>query len=311
MQNQISRGHDCSESASAEAWELRRQILGLFKRLEGLPSLAPSPEVNRLFEDLVSLVLPWRPANLVSLLLTDPEIVRIRQRLLEICAAGEYELERHWAAKAATSGRPNLALRRFPYYANYVALTRFEHSLLSLGSDKPVRSVLFVGSGPLPLTSILLASQFGTRVDNVDISADACRLSEQLVHRLELSHLVRIHCADVRNQNDLRSYEVVALAALAGITIDEKRTIIGHIERTISPGCRLLVRTAEGLRRLVYPRVEERDLDGLTVHLAARPWGEVVNSVLIAEKPPCGAVINRATPASKNSERSFAGRVPR
>jgi nicotianamine synthase len=63
---------------------------------------------------------------------------------------------------------------------------------------------------------------------------------------------------------------------------------VAKTRRRLRPGALLVVRTAHGLKTLLYPEVGPESLAGLEPQVAIRPFNEVINSVIIAEKPEGG-----------------------
>lgn len=263
---------------------LRDEILEIHRRLSTERSLLPTERVSRLFEALVRLISPYQPTAIVNCLLDDRRIRRVHKRLIEICAAGEYELEKHWAHRINSARRPKRELARFPYFSNYQSLTRLEGRLLRSFGGPGIGRVLFVGSGPLPLSSVLLARYLGIAVDTVDASEEACRLSKALVSRLDMADAVTIRHADLREVSNLRDYDAVILAALVGLCSREKRSLIKHLRNSVRPGCLLVLRSANNLRQLIYPKIQPVDLLGMSQIFAVHPRNEIINSVLIVEK---------------------------
>lgn len=268
-----------------------RIVRDLYEQLASAPSLEPSEKTDALFSRLVEQCTQ-ADAGTAADVLSDPEVVRLRPRLIELCSAGEYLLERSWARAAVQAKNPRAELARFPYHANYERLTQLEvHALLGAAERagdherSRVRRVLFVGSGPLPLTSILLAEVYGMKVDNVDSDPEAHRLGAKLARAAGLAVELSFRLCDAAEVEDLGSYDVVFLAALAGLDEAEKRSIIEQLRQRMQPEALLVIRTAHQMKSLLYPRVEPEDLDGFEPQIVVQPLNEVINSVIVARKP--------------------------
>jgi nicotianamine synthase len=261
-----------------------RTLVELHRQLADRDDLRPCPEVDRLFGDLVRLVLATHPDDEVRLL-DDHAVLAIRGGLHALCSEGEYQLELAWARRIAASPSPRAELERFPYADNYRQLTRMELDLLATVADRPPRRVAFVGSGPLPLSSLLVAAELDVPVDNVDCDAEAIALGEQVATALQpvmpVPAPLTFRRADV-TETDLGGYDVVMLAALVGAGGPEKRAILGHLAASMSPGAVLLARSARGMRSLLYPAIEPAALAGFELQAVVHPTDEVVNSVVLA-----------------------------
>ena len=83
---------------------------------------------------------------------------------------------------------------------------------------------------------------------------------------------------------DLGGYDVVFLAALVGMDEEEKARVLGHLERYMTPGAVLLVRSAHGARGFLYPVVDISGISGFEVLSVVHPSDEVINSVVIARR---------------------------
>jgi nicotianamine synthase len=256
-------------------------IRRIHDELAAAPSLRPGPHVDRLFRDLVELVLTT-PPPVAAAALADPEIVELRPRLVELSAQGEYELEVAWAERITTSRAPGRTLARFPYADNYRALSRLERRLLQAAAAPP-RRTLFVGAGPLPLSALLLATHLDTTVVCVDRDAGAVELAEAVAARLDGvgSRLIFRH-GDVVARDDLADYDLVVVAALVGLTAETKRHVLQSVRRTMAPGALLVARSAHGLRTLLYPAVAPSDLAGYDLLSTTHPPAPVINSVIVA-----------------------------
>lgn len=267
-----------------KAYLLRNNILRIVSNLRNICDLEPNPQVNRLFEDLIHLIIPYQPHDILSFLMRDTYILRNRGILQHCCADGEYKLEKYWSNKILSSCCPKNTLTQFPYYSNYMRLTNMELSLLRRLSKNKIERAVFVGSGPLPFTSILLARDFGIAVDNVEINQEACKISNAIIERLDLSDLVKVHHSDALDFRDYGDYDVVILAALAGTNESAKRRCIGRIQKFMRLEGLFLLRSANNLRSLVYPSIRTEMLDGLTLQAVVHPRDDIINSIIVTEK---------------------------
>ncbi|MCD2197575.1 methyltransferase domain-containing protein [Actinomycetospora endophytica] len=277
-----SCGH--ADTGSTTAAVVAR-VRALYEALLARPHLAPEPVTNELFTRLVSLAIDPVAARDADAVLADPAVQRLLPGLRDLCATGEFELERWWAQRVVADPEPRAALAGFPYHQNYRDLTRLEHHAVAGLTSAPVRRVLFIGSGPLPLTSLLLAEQYGCAVDNIDREPEAVRLSASLAGGLGVDGL-RFRVGDVLDGSDgfgRDDYDLVYLAALAGLDPESKRGLLDHLARTLRPGTLVLARSAHSLRGLLYPVLDPDDLPGLRTLAVVHPCTEVVNSVVVAE----------------------------
>ena len=158
----------------------------------------------------------------------------------------------------------------FPYYENYVDLTRMELSAITAINPTAPQRVAFIGSGPLPLTSLCMCAALKrikeqpaldmklpleSTIVNIDNNVNAISQSAALCKRLgHRAHGMGFVCQDAESlECELSSCDVVFLAALVGATQSEKEIALASIVDRMRAGSLLVIRTAHSLRTLLYP----------------------------------------------------------
>lgn len=151
-------------------------------------------------------------------------------------------------------------LHQFTYYSNYVDLTRLELNMILALSVHPPRKFAFIGSGPLPLSSLciadLLTRENGGKilVHNIDNHYRAIEQSSEMCRKLGVhAECLRFQCAEATAADGLEGYDVVYLASLVGTTHTQKTDFISNLVQRMRPGALLVLRTAHSLRSLLYP----------------------------------------------------------
>lgn len=270
-----------------------RRVGQLRAQLEAAPHLRPSAAVDPLFSELVRLCCTT-PANLADAALTG--VADHAPVLRRLCAAGESELETYWARRIVAADDPAAELARFPYLQNYRDLVRMELAGIAAVGGRAPRRVAVLGSGPLPLTGLVLAREHGVHVLHVDRDHECLAWGDAVTESLGLEGRVRsvradLECADCAPtlvSAGLGDSDAVVLAALVGADSAAKRQVCGRLARLVRPvEAWVLVRSAVQLRTLLYPEVRAEDLAGLRVELELHPRSDVVNSILVArpERP--------------------------
>ncbi|XP_071699039.1 nicotianamine synthase-like [Rutidosis leptorrhynchoides] len=267
---------------------LIQNVCEIYDNISKLETLKPSKEVDKLFTELVHTCIPHSTINIATL---PPNIQEMRSKLIRFCGEAEGHLEAHFSTILGTFEHPLQHLNVFPYYSNYLNLSRLEFDILnqhySTSAQSPKR-VAFVGSGPLPLTSIVLASNHlkDTTFHNYDIDSLANSMASRLVSSdPDLSKRMIFHTTDIMDVTDeLKEYDVVFLAALVGMDIDDKVKVIKHLGKYMAPGAILMLRSAHGARAFLYPVVDPCVLEGFDVLSIFHPDDDVVNSVVISRK---------------------------
>ncbi len=268
--------------------ERLNRLRWIHDQLDSLPSLAPGPKVNRLFTDLVALTADVDDDS-AEAILREPAIREAIPRLRNLCARGEALLERHWQHRIVSSPDAEATLREFPYHQNYRDLTQMEVRAIQMasGENHLPKKLLFIGSGSLPLTSLMLSRDYGFQVDNLDIDPHAVVEGRELTRRLGLGKdQIRFAHTDIfgLTPEELASYDGFYVAALAGLNPSDKEAIFRHLAEHAKPGALLIARSAFRLRKLLYPEVQPEQLKGFAPQMLVHPLNDVVNSVLVARK---------------------------
>ncbi|XP_061371944.1 nicotianamine synthase-like [Gastrolobium bilobum] len=266
---------------------LIEKVCKLYEQISSLESLKPCKNVDMLFTQLVLTCIPPSPIDVTKLPNTVQEI---RSHLIRLSGEAEGHLETHYSTILGSYHKPLDHLHIFPYYSNYLKLALLEFTILNQHCTNVPNKIAFVGSGPLPLTSIVLASNHlpSTTFHNYDIDPLANSNALSLVSSdPDLSKRMLFHTNDILDvSNPLKDYEVVYLAALVGMDKEGKNRIIDHLAKYMAPGALLMLRSAHGARAFLYPVVEPCDLQGFEVLSVFHPTDEVINSVVIARKCP-------------------------
>ena len=113
----------------------------------------------------------------------------------------EFEL-----ASQVLAGEATLADYRF-----YQVAEQLIGQELSLVPAKP-ENVLFIGSGPLPLTAVLIHQRTGAHVTCVDCDPEAIAQSSRLLSKLSLDQALRVSCG-YGDQIPACRFDLVVIAA--------------------------------------------------------------------------------------------------
>ena len=148
---------------------LVQKVWELYEQISSLESLKPSKEVNIIFTKLALTCMPPNPIDVTKLC---KKVQEMRSKLLRFCGEAEGLLESHYSTILGSYENPLDHLNIFLYYSNYLKLSLLEFDILSQHYTHVPSKIAFVGSGPLPLTSIVLASKHlsNTTFHNYDIN---------------------------------------------------------------------------------------------------------------------------------------------
>ncbi|XP_004487761.1 nicotianamine synthase-like [Cicer arietinum] len=264
-----------------------KKVCKIYDNLSSIENLNPSNDVNDLFTQLVTTCTT--SCNEFDVTKLPQEIKEKIAKLITLCGKAEGLLESHYSTIIGTHEKPLNHIKTFPYYPNYLKLTHLEFTMLTKHITQKPSKLAFIGSGPLPLTSIMLATYYLTQTcfHNYDIDPLANSKAYDLISsHQDLSKRMFFHTNNIFYvKNVLKDYNVVFLAALVGMDKKEKTKVINHLAKYMADGAILVVRSAYGARAFLYPIVDPCcDLKGFEVLSIFHPIDEVINSVIVARK---------------------------
>ena len=135
-------------------------------------------------------------------------------------------------------------LRDYLLYARFVELITNEKNLAKV-SEKDC--VLFIGSGPLPITAILLSMFTKCSVDCYDKNKEYVNVSKRVIEKLSLSDKIKIYNEKGEDISE-NKYSVIIIALLA----KPKDKILQNIWNKTIKGARIICRTSDGIREVFY-----------------------------------------------------------
>lgn len=150
------------------------------------------------------------------------------------------------SARTIINGPDSWALlKRFEFYPNYIGLARMEYHGANLEEGN---RVVFLGSGPLPLSLISLCKRHGVKGIGIEHVPEYVELSKKIIKSLKLNRSIHIVHG---NHFDLpldQEFQLVMIGADAC----PKDEIFTHLAKALPDGTKVSCRIYEkGLRRLI------------------------------------------------------------
>lgn len=138
------------------------------------------------------------------------------------------------------------------------------------------RSVAVAGSGPLPLTALSIALEFGHDVTCFERDPVAFELGSKLSQLAPCHDHVRSRKTDLLAVDDLEGYDAIVSAVLLGVGIGDgeahcRDQTVGHLVSRMRPGAIVVTREPHGLGCLFHPPLELHLPDGYAVELVVPP----------------------------------------
>lgn len=184
------------------------------------------------------------------------------------------------------------ALSEYFLYKRLEGLTRRE---LALVAGLPLQRILFVGTGPLPMSAIHAHLLTGVPVDCAGRDEQAVTISRQVLDACGLRRSIHAFSND-NTEYDFSPYDLVVIE----LQTTSANSILKRLRKRGKPGCQILYRTAHGLRRLVYPAT-----------LASSPRGFQVKGWQIAqgEQTVSTCLLEAATSAAADVNLKWLGSI--
>lgn len=188
-------------------------------------------------------------------------------------------LEIEQAHALLASPDPWAKLRGFTFYTNYLQLAAMEQQGAGLKSDD---QIIFLGSGPLPLSLILLCSQYNLKGIGIERETSSVVLSRQVVKHLGLKHRITIISGDHFSLPLKEKTQLLMVAAMAR----PKKEIFRHLAQILLVGSLVSFRLYEkGLRRLLDREEKNFILPReFSAYRRIRPQPPVNNTVVVVRR---------------------------
>ena len=267
---------DCQNSLAI----IKPHILGFADKIrtyseEMLRALEPD-ELYRLYQLIDDLAHMDAGPHLSGLLLDEPEIRRelplIRSYYTTFFSIHEARLARDLIRQKD----PWKTLAAFPFFSRYEALVRNQIKAMPIAPDK---RLLFLGSGPVPMTLILMNRIFGVRSIGIDNNPESVGLSREVLRCLGQEKDIEIIQGDDAALMEL-DWEVVLVAALA----EPKMRIFSNIRKALiergMEDAPVVFRTYTNMKAVLYKPVQPEDVEGFEIVNAVAPTGRVNNTTV-------------------------------
>lgn len=254
----------------------------IYSRVKGLEDAevmgSPSPELYTVFKRLDELAALDVDEKFIYEILKSPDLDSLIAEISRFRFLYNLRLENEKAKSLLESSSIWETLRNFTFYPNYLQLARTEYTGSGLKSGD---CVLFLGSGPLPLSLIELCHEYNLSGIGVEQDGKRADLSRQVIARLGLSERIKIidgnhFSLPLETRCDL--YMVAAQA-------EPKREVFEQLARVLPEGSKVSYRLYEkGLRRILDGSSLFELPSGFEEYLRVQPEPPVNNTVVFLKK---------------------------
>jgi len=187
----------------------------------------------------------------------------------------ETELEEEFSRKIINSNKET-NIKDYQLYKRFLRLIKEESRL---GQIKKGDKVLFIGSGPLPITAIILNKLKGCEIHCIEKVKNRAEISKRIIRRLGLQQKINVYNKKGESiKND--DYSIVIIALLA----KPKDRILKEIFSKVNVGTKIICRTSEGIRQFFYEATNERLFDKYSEEGKVKAKGDqIITSALLVK----------------------------
>jgi hypothetical protein len=230
------------------------------------------------FERLHHLLALDIDDQVVNEMRCNQEFRLITKRIAHLKTMNGLRMEIERARALIVAPDPWSFLKHFRFYPNYQKLARMEYQ----GADlKPGDRVVFLGSGPLPLSLICLCTQSGVEGIGIEQAAEYAALSQKVIETLELTAHIQI----IQGNHFSLPFDEKCNLVIVGADAIPKDEIFDHLAKVLSNGAKLSYRIYEkGLRRLMDDRPVANLPTELKEYTRIRPEPPVNNTSVFLVK---------------------------
>ncbi len=206
------------------------------------------------FERLEAFATENDPA-VIAAILSDPSVLQLLPQVYAVRALFEHELE--WRLASETIAAPDAAQRIAKQVDDKIAA--LPAAFFEAIAD--CRNILFAGCGPFPTTAMALYRRFGWPVVCIDRDPRANQLARDYITASNFPYRMAFVDADLADFQRLGEFDCVVCAFLIGVGTsllppDAKSLFIRDVAGKLPPGVPLVLRSPQGLGRLVYPALD-------------------------------------------------------
>lgn len=247
-----------------KADQLIEKILFLYAQLFQDDKLKTANDIYlKVYKNLEDLVDD--DAEIAQAVLCDPCILSILPDLRRGYLQCVYDLEKDFAQQLVS--QPDDILL-YPKFEQYRWRAFFEYYLFSIVFNINLDSVLFVGCGPLPLSSVIMTKYFGVRIDYLDRQQEAIELASLLIKKMNMMKHSKFYCSDILDFYEIGKYTAIFVAGSVGDDEKHKSLILQHLKTHMKSGQHLLLRPPYLLEKLLVSSFDLADFSPFRVYSA-------------------------------------------
>ncbi|WP_440947043.1 nicotianamine synthase family protein [Methanosarcina sp. T3] len=237
-----------------------------------------SGELHALFKRLDELAALEVDEKAIDATFKSPDFDSLVDSISRFRFLYNLKLENEKAKSLLESSDPWETLRNFTLYSNYLQLARTEYTGSGL---EPGDCVLFLGSGPLPLSLIVLCRENGLFGIGIEQDRKRADLSREVIACLGLPESIKIIEGNHFSLPLETGCDLYMIAAQA----EPKKEVFEHLEKILPGGTKVSYRLYEkGFRRILDGNSLFEPPSGFEEYLRVQPEPPVNNTVVFLKR---------------------------
>ncbi|MBF4469715.1 MAG: methyltransferase [Methanobrevibacter arboriphilus] len=209
-------------------------------------------------------------------ILDDPKMNKALQLIRKFYVYTGSRLETENAKKILESENPEKTLESFTFFDRYEGLIKNESQLVKFDENK---KIVFIGSGPLPLTLIMFNKIFKSKCIGIEMDEEIANLSRKVLKKINMEEKIEIIVGDEKTIQNI-DYDIIMVAALA----EPKERVFANVWELINEKTPVLYRTYTGMRAILYSPVTEKETRGFHKEVMILPTGNINNTSVLIRK---------------------------
>ncbi|MPL75413.1 hypothetical protein SDC9_21237 [bioreactor metagenome] len=209
-------------------------------------------------------------------ILDDPKMNKALQLIRKFYVYIGARLETENAKRILKSENPKKILESFKFFDRYEGLIKNESQLVRFDENK---KIVFIGSGPLPLTLIMFNKIFKSKCIGIEVDEETAKLSKEVLKKLNIKKDIEILVGDEKTIKEI-DYDIIMVAALA----EPKERVFANIWEIVNEKTPVLYRTYTGMRAILYSPVTEKETRGFHKEVMILPTGNINNTSVLIRK---------------------------
>ena len=271
--------YECLSNSTCYCAEpITEEIMDIYSSLKGLKDdeiyQDPSNHLKTVFQRLDYLIAQDIDDESAEAILSNSEFNSALDVIIRFRSMYTAKLEIEHAMSILKSSDSWESLKNFAYLPNYLQLAQTEYQGAGL---RPGDCILFLGSGPLPISLIVLCHQYGLKGIGIEQEPDRAELSRRVLAKLGLSDQIRIIAGNHSTLPLKERTDLVMVAAQA----EPKKEIFDHLANVLPAETKISYRLYEkGLRRLLDTFFRYELPEPFEEYLRVRPKPPANNTVV-------------------------------